>query len=257
MKQPRYNALIIDDEEDGREYIAHYLELFFPSVNIAGKAGNIVTGQRMISDLQPDMIFMDVELGEGTGFDLLEQIPDNLSSVIFVTGHEHYALQAIKASALDYLLKPLNREEFEAAVTKAIRKADDRYYRQTIGGMMSRIQHNLGVRKITIPTITGFSLVEIDDIIRCEASDNYTVIYFARAPKIVVSRSLHDYEEELSDYSFIRIHHKHLINLRHVKEYAKGKGGGTVLLDDGTILEVSVRKKPDLLNAFHNHLRMV
>jgi two-component system LytT family response regulator len=247
----RIKVAIIDDEPDGRDILTLLLEQHFPSLVLCGCAGSVAEGTELIRKTKPDLIFLDVELPDGKGFDLLEAIGGMQSQVILVTAYNHYALQAIKASVLDYLLKPVNREEFIAAVNKALSRSTPGSSRTDFAALLESVNLHLNVRKIRIPTIHGFSLVNADDIVRCEASGNYTVIIFADGSSITASQSLGEYEAGLRSYGFVRIHHKHLININQVLEYNKGKnGGGYVTLVGREVLEVSVRRKNDLLNAF-------
>lgn len=249
MKKHEFSAVIIDDEEHSREMVALLLKQLFPIIDLAGKADGIATGKQLISETLPDLVFLDIQLAEGTAFDMLKELPGVDAEIIFVTAYEQYAIQAIKAAALDYILKPVNKDEFTSAVNKALKKIETDRQARSVSGIVSRLDHKLGVRKVSIPTITGFSLVNVDDIIRCEASDNYTIVYFTNGSKTVVSRSMQEYDTELQPFGFVRIHHKHLINLGQMRSYAKGKGGGHVVMSDQVLLEVSARKRIELIKA--------
>lgn len=241
METSHYKAIIVDDEEDSREIIALLLNDYFPNIHVVDKIDSVRSAVRQIPGQQPDIIFLDIELGDGTGFDLLQCLPGFNGLVIFITAYDNYAIKAIKASAMDYLLKPLNREEFRNAITKA----------------MARLAHNQGpavqpaqgVRKIGIPSLTGYNFVEADSIIRCEADGNYSAVYFTKAPRVLVSKPLTYFETDLKKYGFMRVHHKHLVNLNQVINYVKGKNGGYITMSDGAQLEVSARKKPLLLKV--------
>lgn len=243
-------AVIIDDETDGRNVVALLLKELFPEVLLAGEAGNVADGLGLIRTTKPDLIFLDVEMPDGNAFDLLSSCHGLQAQVILVTAFDTYAVKAIKASVLDYLLKPVNRNELREAVNKALARKKHEQLTDLPALLMSMQQH-LMIRKIRIPTLSGFSLATVDDILRCEAAGNYTTIVFTDASRITACRTLAGYEEELKGYGFIRIHHKHLINGSRVVEYNRGKkGGGYVTLQGGETLEVSARKKTDLLNAF-------
>lgn len=244
-------VVIIDDEADGRNILALLLEQHFPALQFSGFAENVAEGVKFIRKVKPDIIFLDVEMPDGTGFDLLSACSGIQSHVILVTAYNHYAIKAIKASVLDYLLKPVNRPEFIAAVNKALERNASIDSPTGITALLESINKHLKVRKIRIPTLHGFSLVNADDIVRCEASGNYTIINFVDRSSITASQSLGEYEAELKSYGFVRIHHKHLININQVLEYNKGKsGGGFVTLVGREVLEVSARKKADFLHAF-------
>lgn len=254
MKPYPYKAVIIDDEEDGRHIIALLLQQLFPNIRLAGQADSVETAQGLIREQQPDIIFLDVELPDGTGFDVLASAGNIHAQVIMVTAYDHYALKAIKASVLDFVLKPLNKQELKDAVNKAlIRHHENQEQHRDIADLLSRFQSRMMIRKIRLPTVHGFSLADIDKIIRCEASNNYTTLYFSDQSPVVVSRTLSDFETELKDYGFVRIHHKHLINAGQIAEYLKGKnGGGYVVMRDRVQLQVSVRKKEILTRLFDN-----
>jgi len=237
----KIQACIIDDEQDGRDYIALLLENEFPEIQTAFQASSVEEGYIYLSKNSPDIIFLDVQLKDGTAFDLLSKFRNIDSQIIFITAFENFAIQAIKNGAADYLLKPIKKIDFIIAVNKAldnIRKSKN-------------IPGNSHENKISLPTLQGFKLTNINDIIRCEADSSYTTFYLADKSKIIVSKTLHEFEEQLTKYNFFRIHHKHLINLFHLKEYIKGKGG-QVIMADHSVLDVSVRKKNDFLSKIEN-----
>lgn len=258
MKTSTYKAVIIDDEEDGRHIIALLLQQLFPHILVVGQADSVDTAVVLIHTQNPDIIFLDVELQDGTGFDVLTAAGNLAAQVIMVTAYDHYALKAIKASVLDFILKPVNKEELKDAVHKAlIQHHENQEQHRDMAGiadLLARFQNRMMIRKIRIPTIHGFSLADIDKIIRCEASNNYTTLHFSDQAPVIVSRTLAEFEAELKDYGFVRIHHKHLINAGQISEYLKGKGGGGyVVMRDRVQLEVSVRKKEILTRLFDNH----
>lgn len=229
---------IIDDEKDGRDYISLLLENEFPDIQISFQASSVEEAYIYLTKNTPDILFLDIQLKDGTAFDLLSKFREIDSQIIFITAFENFAIQAIKNGATDYLLKPIKKIDFIIAVRKAL----------------DNIKKNKGTssaqhppkNKISLPTLQGFKLTNITDIIRCEADSSYTTFYLTDKTKIIVSKTLHDFEEHLSEHNFFRIHHKHLINLIHLKEYLKGKGG-QVVMTDNSILDVSVRKKNDFL----------
>jgi two-component system LytT family response regulator len=241
METPHYKAIIVDDEEDAREIIALLLHDYYPGIEVAAKIDTVASAVRLIPQHEPDIVFLDIEMGDSTGFDLLHCLPGFNGLVVFITAYNQYAIKAIKASAADYLLKPLTREEFTDAVNKVVEKLEQRKAQLT--------QAPPGVRKIGIPSLTGYDFVDVDSIMRCEADGNYSALYFTKAPKVLVSKPLSYFENDLRKYGFMRIHHKHLVNLNQVINYSKGKSGGYITMSDGAQLEVSVRKKPLLLKA--------
>ncbi|KXH84610.1 LytR/AlgR family response regulator transcription factor [Chryseobacterium kwangjuense] len=233
----KIQACIIDDEQDGRDYIALLLENEFPEIQTVFQASSVEEAYIYLSKNSPDIIFLDVQLKDGTAFDLLSKFRELDSQIIFITAFEKFAIQAIKNSAADYLLKPINKMDFIIAINKVL---------ENIKKNKGSSGISLSDNKISLPTLQGFKLTNINDIIRCEADSSYTTFYLTDKTKVIVSKTLHDFEEHLIRYNFFRIHHKHLINLFHLKEYIKGKGGQVIMTDD-SVLDVSVRKKNDFL----------
>jgi len=236
----KIQACIIDDEQDGRDYIALLLENEFPEIHIANQASSVEDAYIYLSKNAPDILFLDIQLKDGTAFDLLSKFREIDSQIIFITAFEHFAIQAIKNGAADYLLKPIKKMDFIIAVNKVLENI--RKNKNT-----TILQSN----KINLPTLQGFKITDINDIIRCEADSSYTTFYLTDKSRIIVSKTLHEFEELLLKYNFFRIHHKHLINLSHLKEYIKGKGGQVVMVDH-SVLDVSVRKKNDFLQRIEH-----
>ncbi|QIY89692.1 LytR/AlgR family response regulator transcription factor [Chryseobacterium gallinarum] len=233
----KIQACIIDDEQDGRDYISLLLQNEFPEIQISFLASSVEEAYIYLSRHSPDILFLDVQLKDGTAFDLLSKFREIRSQIIFITAFENFAIQAIKNGAADYLLKPIRKIDFIVAVHKTL---------ENIAKTKAAISSSSGRNKISLPTLQGFKLTDIDDIIRCEADSSYTTFYLIDKTKILVSKTLHEFEEFLTEHNFFRIHHKHLINLAHLKEYIKGKGG-QVVMTDNSVLDVSVRKKNDFL----------
>lgn len=229
---------IIDDEQDGRDYITHLLKNEFPDFQIVFQAANVKEAYLKLTKDTPDIIFLDIQLTDGTAFDLLSKFKQLSSQIIFVTAFEHFAIQAIKNGATDYLLKPIDELDFVIAVNKAVENIKKNSNQSSL--------HDSNESKINLPTLHGFKRINIDDIIRCEADASYTSVYLADKSMLVVSKQLKEFEGQLFQHNFMRIHHKHLINLKHFKEYIKGKGGQAVMTDN-TVIDVSVRKKSDFL----------
>ncbi|MES2691466.1 MAG: response regulator transcription factor [Bacteroidota bacterium] len=242
MKTNHFKAVIVDDEKDAREIIALLIEQAFPSIEVVDKADGVSRAVEAILRHDPDLVFLDISMADGSGFDLLARLPDLHALVIFVSAHDNFAMKAIKASAFDYMLKPIDADEFRYAVNKALGKLESRRAekRQALG-------YDLEVKKIGIPNLTGYNFVDVQTIVRCEADGHYTTIHFIKSPKVVVSKSLLHFEDELIRHGFFRNHHKHLVNLNFITAYSKGKGGGSITMADGCELEVSSRKKAELL----------
>jgi two-component system LytT family response regulator len=246
-------AVIIDDEELGRSVLANLVQKYCPEITIVGSAASLKEAKRVIEDVNPSLLFLDVEMPGGSGFELLEKLENHSFHVIFTTAYDQYAVKAFKYSALDYLLKPINIEELTNAVKK-ISSADSKK------NMQSSLQHfmesynNSGVsknnNKVALPTQEGLVFIDIADIIRCEADGKYTWCFVKEGKNLYSTRSLKDFEEQLEQFGFCRIHHAHLINLNHIKNYTKGDGG-QVTMANGDSVTVSKRKKEEFLNRLN------
>jgi len=253
MKTPHCRILLTDADPVSRKTIACTLQKAFPEIKEITETGSMAEATAAFGNSTPDIMLLDVELPDGNGFDLLKLLHDRKVQVIIVTAYDRYALEAIKASVLDYVLKPVNPEECRLAVCKALERLQEpELQKQEVAALVSKMHHHLTIRKVKVPTLQGFLLADVDTLIRCEASDNYTILFFNNDTTQTVSRTLGEYEAELRDYGFVRIHHKHLVNIRQVTEYQKGKNGGYVVMQDRKMLEVSARKKESLMHAFRN-----
>ena len=224
---------IVDDELFGRDFVEAILNNQFPDLEVIFKAINLKDAKEKILYQTPDLLYLDIELGDGTAFELFEQILKLKTQVIFITAYDQYAIKAIKNNAVDYILKPINEEEFTTATSKALDRLQ-----------FSKEESN----EIMLPSTHGLRKIKISDIIRCEADSNYTLIYLMDKSKIIVSKTLQEFEEQFANYNFIRIHHKHLINLNHLTNYIKGKGG-QVRMSDDSLIDVSIRRKIAFLEA--------
>lgn len=238
-------AIIIDDEEGARESLANILRDYFENVEVVGKANSTKTGVHLINEQQPDLVFLDIEMPKGNAFDLLAQFENIDFDIIFITAYDQYAIKAIKFSALDYLLKPIDIDELKAAMEKFSDKAHKRTSNQRFQVLLQNLNAE-SKKKVAIPDSEGLIFVNLDDIIRCESDGNYTHIILSNRKKILASRTLGEYEEMFSDENFSRIHRSHLINLNHIDKYLKGEGGYAVM-SDGSQVEISRRKRADFL----------
>jgi len=242
------SAVIIDDEPHCIErllYVAHnYCQT---SLNIVGTADTVEKGLQLIGDLKPQLVFLDVEIHELTGFDLLQQYPAIPFQVVFTTAYQQYAIKAFKFSAVDYLLKPVDPDELVETIKRAGERIDMVSQAGKIEMLFQNIkQLNQPDSRIAVPTMNGLEFIKIKDIIRCQSDGNYTTIFLTGKKEIMVAKTLKEFENILSDHHFFRIHNSHLVNLAFIKSYQKGKGG-SVLLEDKTELEVSSRRKDDFL----------
>lgn len=240
-------TIIIEDEAHSRDILSNMLQQHFKNVEVLAVCKNTEEGKIAIENLHPDLVLTDIELEKNAAFDMLQELSKIDFEVIFTTAHERYALQAIKFSALDYLLKPFGLEDLSAALKRYEEKKD----KQQSAGQFNTLFYNLkhiqkDAKKIALPTSNGLTIVPVKEIIRCEAEVNYTNFFLTSKNKMIVSKTLKEFEELLNDYDFIRVHNSHLINLHHVKNYTRGEGG-TVTMTDGTAVDVSRRKKEEFL----------
>lgn len=236
-------ALMVDDERNVREAMRSLLGLWSPETEILGEADSVGNALKLIEELQPELVFLDVEMGDGTGFDLLKQIPDRNFEVIFVTAHQHYAIEAIRMSACDFLLKPVDPDDLVAAIERA-----QVHLNQSGGDPIEvMLQHASGIKeRIVLKDMENIYVLRIEDIIRCEADGRYTRFFVSGMERpIMVSTNLKEYDQLLSPAGFARIHHSHLINLEHLERI--DKVNLTVHLSGNQQVPISVRKKDELL----------
>jgi two-component system LytT family response regulator len=247
-----FTALILDDEENSRASLKGKLEMYCPEVATIWQAASVKAALSAIAKHQPDVVFLDIQLAGESGFDVLEKLPQKTLEkieVIFTTAHDEYALRAIKFSALDYLLKPIDVEELEGAINKLKEK------NKAQPGIEKNLQVLLetfkqtaqeGPKKIAIATSEGVTVLRIAEIIRLESSSNYTYFFLKDGGKLLASKTLKDFDAILSDNGFERIHKSHLVNTEYIKKYLQADGG-LVVMEDGTQIPVANRKKDDLL----------
>ncbi|MGV3461135.1 MAG: LytR/AlgR family response regulator transcription factor [Flavobacterium sp.] len=243
-------ALLIDDDSNLRNGMKSMLQRYAPDITILGEADSVDAGIKAIEYYRPDVIFLDIQLGDGTGFDILEQIVQAAgklqSHVVFITAHEQYAVKAFRFSALDYLLKPVDPEELNKVIEKIrkVVKTNDGFAH--IDLLLENIRKKVDkFKRIALSTSDGIHLFEISDIIRCESQDNYTKFYIRDAKPVLISKTLKEYEDLLTGQGFERIHQSHLINLAYLRSYIK-KDGGYVVMADNSNLPISQRKKERL-----------
>ncbi|GAB5475521.1 MAG: LytTR family DNA-binding domain-containing protein [Maribacter sp.] len=238
-------AIIVEDEANSREILRNYLTKYCPEVALIGEAASIEEAQKLVSGTDLDLVFLDVEMPFGTGFDFLDQLPDRTFETVFVTAYDHYAIDALNNHAAYYLMKPINIDELIKAVAyvKEIRQKEDALEDQVLKPKLKQV-----AGKITLPQQDGFQILDVADIVFCKADDNYTEIHLEQK-KILVSKTLKYFEEALSEFPFARIHKSYLVNVNEVVKYKKGKGG-SVIVSNGKELLVSASKKKELLAYF-------
>lgn len=232
-------AVIIEDVAAARENLAGMLETYCPEIRLVGSAESVVEGLKLITQNQPDILFLDIELGEETAFDLLDILPDHQSQVIFTTGSQEYALKAFRYAAIDYLLKPIDPDELVEAVAKHYReKGPSKEQLQLLTG-----KANTGKvpSRIALKTLESIYIIDIPDIQRCEADGNYTKFFIDGRAPILVTKTLKEYDKLLEPAGFLRVHQSHLVNFSRVSEFVK-IDGGYLVMKDGAKVPVSTRR---------------
>jgi len=249
-------AILIDDEPIGIRTVKKLLELNCPEVEVVATCTDAETGKQKIQELHPDVVFLDIQMPEKSGLDMLAEIPEKKFEVIFVTAYNEYILQALQFSAVDYLMKPVDEDR----LVEAVQRVKKRLQKESISDTTETLVHNITKAvsplemRLCLPTLKGFTILKLDEIIYCEAQRSYTVFYLSAGKNIMVSKPLFDYDRLLAGTSFFRIHKSFLINLVHVKEYLRGDGG-TVVMSNNMELEVSRRKKEQFLNTIKEAFR--
>jgi two-component system, LytTR family, response regulator len=249
----KIKVLIVDDEKASRDTLAGVLEKEHPEVYLAGQATGVEDAWQQIAVLKPDLVFLDIKMADGSGFDLLNRFEQAEFRVIFVTAYDDFTLDAIRFSAFDYLLKPINSHE--------LREALDRFRKSLAGPdnlnvRMKAFINNYnadeaGRKKIVLKTADSIYLVPISTIIRCEAYNNYSWVYFSDQPKLLISKPLKHFEEMLGHYGFMRVHQSHLVNLSHLVRINK-VDGGMVVLSDNIPVPISTRKREQVFRILQN-----
>lgn len=237
----KINTVIIDDEEKSRQTLRQMLSLFCENVQIIGEAKDVRTGVELLSIVKPNLVFLDIKMPDGNGFDLLKKLEKRSFNLVFTTAYDQYAIKAFKFNAIDYLLKPIDTDELKTAVKKAENNP------VTNEANVDNLIHNINdskkeEQKIILSTSEGMHIIKVKNIIRCQADDYYTNFYLNDGRKIMLSKTLKENEELLAEYNFIRPHRSHLVNIAYIKKYVKSDGG-YIVLADGTQIPVSRRKK--------------
>lgn len=249
-------AVIIDDEPNSASYLQGLLEKQIPEIILKGRAGSVEEGIALIQKTKPSIVFLDVELQTATGFDLLNRLGAITFSVIFTTAHEHYALQAIKFAALDFLLKPVDADELKSAVNKASKHHNESFLNENLSVLLENMRNKKEQKKIAISTSSGIHVIELKDILYLQADGPYTNIYSNNTLRIMSSKHLKEYEDLLRDFGFYRIHKSYVVNLTEIKQYVKSDGG-YVIMSNGVKVAVSEKKKDDLITKLSSQVIFV
>ena len=243
-------AIIIEDEEASRNVLRSYISSYCKNVVLLGEASNIIEGEKLIKEFNPQLVFLDIEMPFGNGFDLLDKLDEIDFEVVFITAYSNYAIRALNLSAAYYLLKPIDIDELVSAVDKVtdtIQNREEFSNTQILAENLRAVTNK--DQKIVFPQMDGFEVVQISNIIRAEASDNYTTLYLVGGKKYLLSKTLKYYEDMLVGLGFFRSHKSHLINIIHVLKYIKGKSGQAVMSDESIALVSSTAKK-DFIKLF-------
>jgi len=243
-------AIIIEDEAASRITLMNYLKEYCPQVEILGEAANIKEGAELIKKHNPQLVFLDIEMPFGNAFDLLDQFIEIPFETIFVTAFSHYAIQAIHLSACSYLLKPVDIDELITAVKKAEENLSHQSKFKTANILLENLSiENKQLKKIVLPTMEGFDVVQLKDIIHCQANDNLTDFHLQNGSKKTVCKTLKFFEDALKEFDFLRVHKSHLININFVTSYHKGKTG-EIKLNNGSTVPLSSSRREDFINRF-------
>ena len=244
-------TVIIEDEQKSREMLAGIIQKNCPQLQIVGLAKNVNDGVEVIKKENPDLVFLDISMPDGSGFDLLEKVQGHKFELIFATASDQHAIRAIKYSACDYLLKPIDIDELKTAVEKVAQKKNASPNMENLNFLIQQLKKSDdSFQKITLPTGNAYEIVNIKDIIRCEADGSYTTFFLTDKRKLMISAGLKHYEELLPESEFIRVHHHHLINMNHVVRFLK-EDGGYAVMSDGTKIEISRRKKDAFMDKLN------
>ncbi len=247
-----WKTVVIDDESNARETMEALVSDYSQQLEWVGSAGSVADALQLIERTNPDLLLLDVEMPGGNGFDLLRELPDRDVEVIFITAYGNYAVDALRFAALDYLQKPIDREEFEQAIQRFVmrKNVQAKGAFDKINTLLSNVGHPQQVNsKLIIPEISGFTVVDVQDILYLQSEKNYTDFYLLNDERITSSKPIRYYEEMLPSKEFYRINQSYIVKLAAIRQYRKGEGG-TVVMEDGFEIDVPRRKKQEFLRLF-------
>ena len=243
------NAVIVDDEKHCLETLSWQLQRFCPEVHLVATCNGANEALKILQKQPIDLVFLDIEMPHMNGFEMLQQIRAIKFDIIFTTAYDMFAVKAFKFSAVDYLLKPIDKDQLKQSVQKVIMKGQAISAEQLNVLFQSLYQQSPNLQKIALPTMEGLEFIQADHIVHCQSESNYTHIFLQNGSRLLISKTLKETEEMLMGHNFMRVHHSHLINLNHIKKYVKGDGGYVIMSDDSSV-NVSRSRKDDLLKAF-------
>lgn len=245
-------AVIIEDEKHSREVLKKMLKKFCPDIQVVAIVGTVNDGVEAIHEESPDIVFLDIELRPGTGFDVIKQIKGPSPEIIFTTAFEQYAIKAFKLSSLDYLLKPISVKELQHAILKARKKKNERIYKKQLDTLMFNIgQQSLKTSRVCLATAESIEFITTEEIIYCKADGAYTIFALKEGKTILTSKRLKVYERLLPRQHFMRVHNSFLINLKEVKKYMKSDGG-YIIMNNGQQIAISHRKKNEFIKQMES-----
>ncbi|MBS3914571.1 MAG: response regulator transcription factor [Bacteroidetes bacterium] len=238
-------AILIDDLEQARNTLKKDLETYAPDIEIIGEASGVVEGARLLRNTSPDIVFLDIQMQDGSGFDLLDILPQIPFRIIFITAYDAHAIKAFRYAAIDYLMKPVDPDELVQALDKARnqKKNESSKYNFLNETLKSG---NKPQTRLALNTLDKIHIVNIDEIIRCESSVNYTEFFFTNNKKLLVTKTLKEYEDILTPLGFFRVHQSHLVNTKFITEFVK-TDGGHLLMKDNTTIPVSTRRRAEVV----------
>ena len=239
-------AVIIDDDPQMAHTNNSLLKEYFPKIEVVGFADSVLTGVDLIKEKKPQLVLMDIELKDGTGFNILQKVKPYNFQLIFITAFNQFGIKAIKFSAIDYIMKPVNEYEFKTAIENALHTIENSEIEKQIETFFSHYEKKVQIKKIVLKTANSLHLIDISDIIYCKSDNSYTTFFLNNKDEIIVSRSMKEYEELLCDYHFFKPHQSYLVNLNYVNKVDKSTGGCLILKDKTEIL-ISLRRKSSLI----------
>lgn len=245
-------AIIIDDEKHARQGLAALLDLYCPQVLVLGDADHVDQGISLIREHKPDVVFLDIQIGEENGFQLLDKLPIINFQLIFTTAYSEFAIKAFRYHAIDYLLKPIEPQQLMAAIDKSTQALDSRTLQDQITALQRYLQFGQQ-EKMIVPTMDGYHFIKIPSIVHIEGSGNYSTFYLDNGESLMASKHLKFYEEILPVDMFFRVHQSHLVNIRYIKKISTAEGL-QVELEEGSLLPLARRRKDDLMNLLGGHV---
>ncbi|WP_298781482.1 LytTR family DNA-binding domain-containing protein [uncultured Polaribacter sp.] len=246
----KLTSIVVDDIPEALNMLVYDIETYHPEIEVIGTAKSVVEASKILRKKQPDILFLDIMLGDGTGFDILEIVPNLQSKIIFVTASDEFAIKAFKFAAIDYILKPYSNEDLAISIKKA--KAQITPNKEQLTVLQNSINKTTNYKqKISLYTSEKIIVIELSEIIYCKSDNNYTTFFLKSKKKILVSKTLKYYADMLKEHNFLRVHQSYLINSKYIKEFIKSDGG-YLILNDNSNIPVSVRKKNEVIKILSN-----